>query len=368
MSKIIFTVTNDLNFDQRMIRICSTLQNAGYEVVLVGRKRSKSTKLIPKVFQQKRLNCYFEKGKLFYLEFNIRLFFYLLFSKSTAICAIDLDTLLPAFLICKLKRTPCIYDAHEYYTEVPELVDRPAVKRVWESLANVVIPRLKFCYTVGPQLASILSQKYQTEFQCIRNVPESFNYHLQVDRPYPQNYILYQGALNMGRGISQVIAAMKYVDDLHLLLAGEGDLSQVLRDQARMEGLEGRVKFLGMLPPEDLIPYTKHAFIGLNVLENKGLSYYYSLSNKTFDYIQAGIPSIQMAFPEYQALNSQFECSYLVDDLVPNTIAKAIYTLQTDIELYQKLQNNCIRAAEKLNWENEMKILLNFYKEVLPSH
>ena len=82
MKRLVFTVTNDLNFDQRMIRICSSLANAGYDVLLVGRRQRKSMPLDVKMFRQKRLACFFEKGKAFYFEYNVRLFVYLLFKKG----------------------------------------------------------------------------------------------------------------------------------------------------------------------------------------------------------------------------------------------------------------------------------------------
>src|SRR5450432_542599 len=100
---IYFTVTNDLTYDQRMIRICTSLANAGYKIMLTGRKMKGSIPLIEQPFQQKRIRCLFERGKLFYAEYNLRLFFYLLFKKADCICAIDLDTILPCYFISKLK-------------------------------------------------------------------------------------------------------------------------------------------------------------------------------------------------------------------------------------------------------------------------
>jgi hypothetical protein len=98
VKKIIFTVTNDLNYDQRMQRICGTLADAGYDVLLVGRKLKTSLPLSKKITSSDLLKCWFNKGKFFYSEFNIRLFFFLLFKKMDCICAIDLDTIPPLLL------------------------------------------------------------------------------------------------------------------------------------------------------------------------------------------------------------------------------------------------------------------------------
>ena len=124
MKKILFTVTTDLNYDQRMQRICSALSDEGFDVKLIGRNLSNSPPLNQTNFKQKRLSCYFNKGKFFYIEFNIRLFFYLLFQKTDVICGIDLDSILPSYFISKLRGKKFVYDAHEYFTESANLINR----------------------------------------------------------------------------------------------------------------------------------------------------------------------------------------------------------------------------------------------------
>lgn len=118
---ICLTVSNDLHHDQRMIRICRTLAGAGYEVTLIGRQWP--DKNIPKQreFRQLRLPCVFNKGKWFYLEYNIRLFFKLLSLKMDIVCAVDLDTIMPCYMVSVIKRIPRVHDAHEFFTEMKEV-------------------------------------------------------------------------------------------------------------------------------------------------------------------------------------------------------------------------------------------------------
>ena len=118
MKIIVFTVTNDLTYDQRMHRICNALHNAGYQVILVGRLRTDSVPIRNEPYRQYRIKCFFQKGKFFYLEINLRLFFYLLFQKVEIIGSIDLDTLLPCYLISNIKKCKIVFDAHEHFTEV----------------------------------------------------------------------------------------------------------------------------------------------------------------------------------------------------------------------------------------------------------
>ncbi|MFC7669823.1 hypothetical protein ACFQT0_22475 [Hymenobacter humi] len=98
--------------------------------------------------------------------------------------------------------------------------------------------------------------------------------------------------------------------------------------------------------PAALREVTRHAAVGIMLLENIGLSYYYSLANKFFDYVHAGIPQVLIDFPEYRALNEQFDVAELVPDLHPDTLARALNRLLRDEPArYQHLSENCRRAA-----------------------
>jgi glycosyltransferase involved in cell wall biosynthesis len=365
MKRLIFTVTNDLSFDQRMIRICTSLSREGYKVLLVGRQRSGSLPLQNQPFGQRRLKLLFGKGKLFYLEYNLRLFFFLLSEKFDAVCAIDLDTLLPALFAGRLKQKKVAFDAHEYFTEVPEVVGRPLVKRVWTWMAKFGIPKVDLAYTVGGQLASILYREYGKQFEVIRNLPFRQIWQPQDTASGRPRILLYQGVLNEGRGLEELIEAMTRLEGVELWLAGEGDRSRELRALVVKFGLSDKVKFLGYRLPDELRQITRQAYLGLNLLKDCGLSYYYSLANKAFDYIQAGVPSLQMDFPEYRNLNETYGTFMLLHDLSPDSVAASIRTLLTEEQMYRQLQNNCRRAATELIWENEVKELLALYYGLL---
>ncbi len=385
--KIIFTVTNDLSYDQRMQRICTSLANANYEVILVGRKLTTSKELPAFDFQTKRIRCLFNKGAAFYAEYNIRLFLFLLFTRFDAICSIDLDTILSGFYAAKWRRKIQIYDAHEYFTEVPELVERSKVKAIWERIANRTIPNIRYAYTVGQGLQKIFTERYGVEFGLIRNVPFAIQQPIQnadiqnviskyLHHAVPtsrgnlgnnisktnKKVILYQGALNDGRGIEETIRAMQKIDNAVLWLAGEGDLSQDLRQLTKELQLDEKVFFLGFVLPNDLKAITQLADIGLNLLKNKGLNYYYSLANKCFDYIQAEKPALHRNFPEYQAINEQFEIGILLDDLKTESIVSALQQLLDPPTLYNNLQANCRKAKTVYTWEKESKKLIDYYR------
>jgi len=363
--KIIFTVTNDLTYDQRMHRICGTLAANGHEVTLVGRSLPKSILLETRSFEQKRLSCFFQKGFAFYAEYNLRLFLFLLIARYDAVCSVDLDTLPAGCFASLIRQKKRVFDAHEYFTEVPEVVHRPFVKFIWGRVARMCLPFYRYAYTVGPALARIFEEKYGLKFGVVRNVPVSKNADLTSPKGLGSPYqLLYQGALNDGRGIEVLLEAMQHLANLQLVLAGEGDLSAQLRQKTDDLGLKDRVVFLGYVKPADLKTLTSQAWLGLNLLENRGLSYYYSLANKFFDTVQAGVPMLTMDFPEYRALNAQYEVAILLEELTPASVAEAIQTLLDDTLLYEKLRQNCLLARADWNWEREQKTLLEIWQKV----
>ena len=343
-----------------MQRICETLADDGYAVTLVGRKLARSEKLEVR-YSTKRLFCFFTRGKAFYIEYNIRLFFFLLFKRFDVICAIDLDTILPALFVSKLKGKPLGYDAHEYFQEVPEVVHRKRIKKFWERVAAFTIPKTAFRYTVSEGLAREFKKLYGSEFEVVRNLPKYLKSTIEESEA---PFILYQGALNAGRGLETLINAAQGLS-VKVKIAGEGDLSRELRKQVKDMNLQSKVEFLGFLEPPELKALTPKAFLGYNLLENKGLSYFYSLSNKFFDYTMAGVPCLVSPFPEYVSLQSTHGIG-IIADLSEKDIISKTEMLLNDREKYTALSEAAILASEILNWENESRILLGIYHKVSP--
>ncbi|RLD22241.1 MAG: hypothetical protein DRI69_01775 [Bacteroidetes bacterium] len=364
MKHIVVTVTNDLTYDQRMIRTCSTLVDEGYRVTLVGRVLEESGELIDRSFLQVRLKCNVNNGPLFYAEFNRKLLLYLGDVDFDLAVACDLDTILAVTRAAKSQGVPFIFDSHELFTEVPELDGRNLVKSVWSRIGKICIPAAARCYTVGSSIAAELSRRYGKTFEVVRNVPvlSHDGIHSWEER---DAVIFYQGALNAGRGLEVLIDCMAEIDGYELVLAGEGDLSHTLRQRAQEKGLESKVQFLGRISPGQLPELTGRARLGINILEPRSKSYYYSLANKFFDYMQAGTPSINMAFPEYLSILSKDKTGITIDALSTDKMTLAIKSIIEDQGLWSRLSKNCDLAREKYCWEKEKEVLLKIYEETL---
>ncbi len=357
---ICLTVTNDITYDQRMIRICSSLVTAGHDVQIVGRRLKTSISPGQYPFQQKRIKCFFEKGKLFYAEYNIRLFFYLLFKKADCLCAIDLDTILPVLFCSKLKNIKKVYDAHELFCEMKEIITRPGVYKIWKRIEKFSVPKFVNGYTVNRPIAREFKKMYNVDYSIIRSIAVRQEY---IPKVKEEEFILYQGAVNEGRSFETLIPAMQRVNAT-LVIAGDGNFYDQAKKLVTENILDDKIIFKGKIEPGVLKNLTQEAYIGITLFDDKALSNYYSLANRFFDYIQAGIPQLCVNYPAYEEINKEFEVAVLIDDLSSANIASQLNQLLEDRDLYFRLQQNCIRAREVYNWQNEEKKLIEFYEKI----
>ena len=345
-----------------MIRICTTLAQQGYDVLLVGRKLNDSTPLQSFSFQQRRLNCFYTTGPLFYAEYNLRLFFWLLFQKADCICAIDLDTILPCLFVSKLKNIKRVYDAHELFCEMKEIVTRPSRYKLWKWIERFAVPKFKHGYTVCQPIAAEFKKMYGVNYEVVRNVPIADSRKPVVDSP-KEIFFLYQGAVNEGRSFETLIPAMKKTDaPLHIY--GDGNFLLQTKKMIEENQLQEKILLKGKLQPENLKQITASAYAGITLFENNGMSNYLSLANRFFDYIQAGIPQLCVNYPAYKEINQTYDIALLIPDTSEQSIADGLNLLLHDPVLYKRLKGNCIKARETLNWQQEEKQLITFYKKI----
>ena len=373
MKRVIVSVTNDLVTDNRVNRSCSVLQSLGFRVVLVGRKLKQSSE-VSRPYECKRFRMLFKKGVFFYAFYNLRLFFYLLFHRVDLLFANDLDTLLPNYLVSKIKRVPLIYDSHELFTEVPELQNAPFKKAVWTKIEKRIIPKLKYCITVNESIAKIFEETYQVKFNSIRNVPEQIPTNLSATinlENIPENLftVIIQGSgLNIDRGLEEAIEAMLLLENVHLLIVGNGDVIPKAKKMVEDLKLENRVHFYGKRPYHELMKFTSLANCGLAIDKATNKNHQFALPNKVFDYIQAGTPIICMDLIEIKSLVVKYDIGIVIKDVLPSLIADAIRELQSNAPLLQTYKNNCEKAAEIEHWGNEKSKLEELIYSINPSY
>lgn len=302
----------------------------------------------------------FKRGPLFYLEFNYILYKKLIKSKASIISAVDLDTLAACAFASKKINAKLVFDAHEIFYEVPELSNKPLKKWLWKQVARWNISKAHSHYTVNNSLKNHHETKYSQPFHVIRNVPQE-SLDLKVVNNFEKKQLVYLGVLNKGRGIETAIKAIKQLPTYQLLLIGEGDITHELKKLAKSEGVEGRVNFAGYKHPEEIFPLLLESSVGINILEAYSENYRLSLANKFFDYMHAGLPSINMAYPEYEDINGKHEVSILINKPTVAQFIRAIEKLE-DQNQYDKLHENCLKYKSLYSWQNESQKLKSIYQ------
>ena len=371
LKRVIVSVINDLVTDQRVNKSCLTLQKAGFEVLLVGRRQRKSPPMDERPYKSHRMKLLFEKGPLFYAEFNIRLFIFLLFHRCNCLLSNDLDTLLPNFWISKLKRVPLIYDSHEYFTEVPELVSRPKVQRVWKRIEEYVVPKLPEMITVCQSIAELFHEKYGIKVHVIRNIPMRKMLPAPASReevgldPNKHILVLQGSGINIHRGSEELVDAMAYLNDCQLVIIGGGDVLPILKEKVKANNSDDRVKFFPRMPYQKMMAITQLAELGFTLDKDTNLNYRFSLPNKLFDYIQAGVPIVASHLTEIERIITHYNIGTFIENHDPKTIALTIQNTLNDEKSLELWKNNLNVAAQELCWENEQQTLLSIYSHYI---
>ncbi|MDD3742976.1 MAG: glycosyltransferase [Lentimicrobiaceae bacterium] len=367
MKSVIVSVTNDLSTDQRVDKVCRTLTGMGFQVMLVGRWLPHCMPLNNRPYVTHRMRLLFRKGPLFYAEYNLRLLLFLLYTKCRLLVSNDLDTLPANFMAHLLKSVPLVYDSHEFYTETPELVNRPLVKGIWERIEKFIFPRLNDIITVNESIAGLYLKKYNKPLYVVRNIPSAVGLVPKLSRdelqlPADKRIIILQGAgLNIQRGAEEAIEAMQYLHHTVLLIIGSGDVIETLKTMATHPEISGKVLFRDKMPYLRLMAHTQHADLGLTLDKDTNLNYRFSLPNKLFDYIHAGVPVLASNLPEIARIINHYHIGRITDSHEPKKLAVLMEEMLTDEPSRIKWKEGLARAARELTWENEEKVLHTIY-------
>ena len=365
--KVILSVTNDLVFDQRVAKMCNSLQEIGCEVTLVGRRLPQSPP-ISRDYKIIRMKLLFERGALFYACFNIRLFWLLLFTKTDIYHSNDLDTLLPNYLVSKIKNKPLIYDTHEYFLGVPEIQNRPLVKKVWTAIERFIFPKLKTVITVNLSISDLYKKDYGKELLVVRNIPtrkevKHIKRSKDLNMPSDKKIVILQGAgINVDRGAEELLEAIALSQGLILYIVGTGDVLPILKQRATKPDLMDKVKFIGRIPYDEMMQYTFNADVGVTLDKDTNINYRFSLPNKIFDYMKAGIPVLASNLKEVANIVHTYDVGVVINNHSPVTILKGIHEAIAKKELYGA---NGKKAIETISWDNDIEKVKDVYKNLI---
>ncbi|MDZ7777972.1 MAG: glycosyltransferase [Bacteroidales bacterium] len=185
--------------------------------------------------------------------------------------------------------------------------------------------------TVNESIAELYNKEYGKKLACGKKHPTAKGFAQQLSRrelglPEDKTILILQGAgINVDRGVEELVEAMREVrDDALLLIVGSGDVIGQLKQRAKELQMGPKIQFIPKVPLEKLMAYTTVADIGLTVDNETNINYRYSLPNKLFDYIRAGIPVIASRLPEIERVITKYDIGAFIENHNPAHIATII--------------------------------------------
>jgi len=173
--------------------------------------------------------------------------------------------------------------------------------------------------------------------------------------------LLYQGGVQIGRGLDKIIEAVPLFKRGVVVFIGDGRIKGELEKKVSEMGLEDRVKFMPKVPVGELIRYTPNGYLGFQVLNNVCFNHYSALSNKLFEYMMSGVPVIACSFPEISWVVKKERVGICVDSHCHESIAHGVNYLLDHPEVREEMRKNCFAARVRYNWDREKMALLKVY-------
>lgn len=284
----------------------------------------------------------------------------------------DLNTLPQGFISAKWRFKPkkLIYDSHEVQTSRTGY-NSP----IHGKMEAYLIKKIDEMIVENNTRAKYNEDLYGFYPHVVHNYPfkqqtskneEKVNLHEILGIPKNEKILLYQGGIQTGRGLDKLIKAVPHFKEGVLVLLGDGKIKKELQNMVKKMNLEEKVKFHRKVPVGELPKYTRNGYIGFQVLNNVCFNHYSASSNKLFEYMMAGVPVVACSFPEIQRVVEGDGTGVSVDSHDPVSIADGVNWLLEHPEQYEKMKIKSIKASKKYNWEKEKNIFLNLYYSNVP--
>lgn len=279
----------------------------------------------------------------------------------------DVNTLPTGWIVARLRGAKLVYDAHEIST------DREGYRLFRGPIAAIerrLFPRVDAAITTTEMRAKFFARAYGIKRPLVlqnrprfSSVPKNNRVREELGLNDTLPIILYQGGLQPGRGLEDLVHAMPHLPPCYLVFIGGGRLLIPLQKRVTELGLAGSVHFIPTVDLDDLPFYTAGADIGVQPLRNTCLNHLTTDSNKLFEYMMAGIPVVASDFPEIRKIVSTHQSGLLFDPEKKGDLAIALGQLVSDVDQRAKYANNALHAAKHLTWEAQEETLRKLYAD-----
>jgi glycosyltransferase involved in cell wall biosynthesis len=374
--KVVITFLGNIDYDTRCNNLFNTLTEEGYDVDFIGFdwltenfSTSKGKKTVYKLSKK-------SSSIFFYFKFYSLLKLHLLSRKYDIIFAEDVYCLPVCVILGKIKGAKVIYDCRELFGFLAGLKERKFIQKFWQVVEKIFIKKSNLVLTTGEMDSEFIRKNYHVKNELVvRNLPvykksdSQFDYYSNLRLEKSKKVLLYQGVVLHGRGLKMIFDFLQTTDDFVLVVIGGGEKLTYYKNLSQQLNISNKVFFIGKIPQDKLINYTAGAFVGLTLIENISLSYYYALPNKLFEYVMAEIPVIATDLPQMKKIIDEYKVGFTIEENNIGQLRETLYKLKDDEKLYNQLKANCRNASEHLNWRKEIFPLIKFlHKFVTPQN
>jgi glycosyltransferase involved in cell wall biosynthesis len=390
MRRALVVVLNAFTHDSRVLRQVSTLAKRSRDIRVFAlhedRLPPEEERADYRLHRFRLSTRPLPKAKLVqgfkYLECLLRMTWKGIRLKPEVVHAHDLEALPIGYLIAKLARARLVYDSHELWSDQAASHSYPRwLFKLAVGVEKMLARRADAVITVTESISRHLETQMSIPAPTvIRNVPvrpaaisnespSALHVLLGVESNVP--IILYLGMIGKGRGLETFIRSMQWVQPgaVAVIMGSPWGTAYLesLRSEASHLGLSERVRFLPAVPPSEVHRHASGATIGIAAIEDYCLSYRYSLANKVFEYIQAGLPVVATDLPEMANLVRTYDLGELFQDRNAGAVAGVLNGMLSSPATLARYRQNTISAAKELNWSKEEAKLLDLYDRLCSS-
>ncbi len=283
-----------------------------------------------------------------------------------------------ALAVGRRRGAAVVYDARDIYVDAGNLARLPrpmraivaARERRWARAAGRVV-------TVSRPYAEVMAERWGLPLpgiamNCAYRTeppdPPERRFHDRLDLPPAARVVLYQGGFSPGRGIEQLVVAIRDVPGAVLVLLGYGNLLPELErraaDPALADPILGRrVRIMPAVPPDALLGWVAAADVVAMPIQPSTLNHRLTTPNKLFEAMAVGVPVVASDLPGMAPIVHETGCGVVCDPTDPTAIARAIRSI-LDAPAGERgaYRDRALAAAHATYcWERQVEVLLEEY-------
>ncbi|MBD9399644.1 glycosyltransferase [Pseudomonas sp. PDM11] len=310
-------------------------------------------------------NLLFQSVK--YIEFFFRSIWLLAKFKPQVVNAHALLVLPIACAYKLIFKTHLVYDAHELETE--QEGGDSLRKSLSKWLERKLIYSNDLMFVVSESIADWYARTYGIVRPCVvlnapvrRELKKNNHFRQQLGIRDNQIILLYQGALGAGRGVQLILEAFKkrFDDQVVAVFMGYGVLQSDVQAAAAQHN---NIFFYPAVSPQIVLEYTSSADLGISLIENTCLSYFYCMPNKLFEYSMAGLPVVVSDMHEMSKLVLGNNIGVVVEDLTIGSVNQAVDNFIT--QDLASMSDRAYRVACEHAWDVQEQKMLAAYRVML---